>query len=142
MPEISSNGMVSFNSTVEGSMANYTCDEGYILDGVVQRTCEENGQWSGDVPQCQRKLISITMIIASIEICLAVNCGSPLIPTNGGIIAPSTTFGSVMTHTCDSGFVLCGENNRTCQSNRSWSGSTPNCTSKAFYSLSELCIDF
>ena len=53
-------------------------------------------------------------------------------PTNGGIIAPSTTFGSVMTHNCNSGFVLCGENNRTCQSNRSWSGSTPNCTSNAY----------
>ena len=130
MPEIPSNGMVSYNSTVEGSMANYTCDEGYILDGVVQRICEENGRWSGDV-QCQRKLIGITTTIALIKICLAVDCGAPPIPTNGGIIAPSTTFGAVMTHTCDSGFVLCGENNRTCQSNRSWSGSTPNCTSKA-----------
>ena len=59
MPDIPTNGMVSFNSTVEGSMANYTCDEGYILDGVFQQTCEENGQWSGD-PQCQCKLIDIT----------------------------------------------------------------------------------
>ena len=48
--------MVSFGSTVEGSVANYTCDEGYILDGVTQRICGENNQWSGDVPLCQSKL--------------------------------------------------------------------------------------
>jgi len=50
------NGMVNFNSTVEGSMANYMCNEGYIIDGVIQRVCQDNGQWSGSVPQCQREL--------------------------------------------------------------------------------------
>lgn len=62
IPDVPNNGMVSYNSTVEGSMAVYMCDEGYILEGVIQRTCEESGQWSGNVPQCHRKLIGITKI--------------------------------------------------------------------------------
>ena len=55
-PESPENGMISFVRTVEGSVANYTCDEGYTLDGVTQRVCGEDGQWTGDVPLCQSKL--------------------------------------------------------------------------------------
>lgn len=54
--------MVNFNSTVDGSVANHTCNEGYILNGTILRICGESGQWSGDVPQCQRELILITKI--------------------------------------------------------------------------------
>ena len=55
--------MVSFNSTVEGSMANYACDEGYTIDEVTPRICGEDNEWSGDVPLCQSKLtILITKI--------------------------------------------------------------------------------
>ena len=65
-------------------------------------------------------------------------------PTNGNVFAPSTTFGSTATHTCNIGFLLCGENNRTCQSNGSWSGSTPDCISKYWYSVmlvNLMCMD-
>ncbi|NXG63326.1 DAF factor, partial [Hemiprocne comata] len=39
------------------SKVNYTCDKGYKLVGVSQRTCEVSGirvSWSGDAPVCQR----------------------------------------------------------------------------------------
>ncbi|XP_064486743.1 sushi, von Willebrand factor type A, EGF and pentraxin domain-containing protein 1-like [Ornithodoros turicata] len=35
-----------------GSMATYTCDEGYELFGVPTRTCSQNGRWSGELPYC------------------------------------------------------------------------------------------
>ena len=47
------NGNVSFVTTREEGVANYTCNEGYILIGVTQRTCQTNGSWSEDVPACQ-----------------------------------------------------------------------------------------
>ena len=50
------NGNVSFVTTREGGMANYTCNEGYNLTGITQRICQSNGSWSGDVPTCQSKL--------------------------------------------------------------------------------------
>ena len=47
------NGSVTLNGTVEGSIANYTCDEGFLLDGPVVRMCGSNGMWSGSTPQCE-----------------------------------------------------------------------------------------
>jgi len=47
------NGSVNFISTREDGVANYTCDEGFILIGVTQRICQANSSWSGDVPTCQ-----------------------------------------------------------------------------------------
>ena len=48
-------GDVNFNSTEIGSMANYSCNEGFILNGNATRICQDNGEWSGDDPTCQRK---------------------------------------------------------------------------------------
>ena len=52
------NGIVKFDATVKGSIVNYECNEGCILSGVVQRVCNDNGQWSGNAPQCKSKLIT------------------------------------------------------------------------------------
>ena len=62
-PESPTNGIVDYNSTVEGSTANYRCNEGYILVGIIQRVCNDSGQWLGGVPECQRKLVIITKIV-------------------------------------------------------------------------------
>ena len=48
------NGSVSFTDTVPGSIATYTCDRGYQMDGVSSRTCEANLTWSGNSPTCTR----------------------------------------------------------------------------------------
>ena len=47
------NGTVILNGTVEGSIANYTCDEGFLRDGPVVRMCGSDGMWSGSTPQCE-----------------------------------------------------------------------------------------
>ena len=46
-------GNTSTNGTVFQSVATYTCDNGYNLDGFQNRTCESNAMWSGDEPECK-----------------------------------------------------------------------------------------
>ena len=58
IPETPTNGVVKFNSTLRGSNATYECNERCIHDGVVQRVCQGNSQWSGNVPHCNSKLIN------------------------------------------------------------------------------------
>ena len=49
------NGQVEFSNTTFESTANYTCDLGYSLNGNWTRTCEANGEWSGNPPSCECK---------------------------------------------------------------------------------------
>ena len=46
------NGNVVSNGTLLGAVAQYSCDETYVLDGPEQRICQDNGMWSGDEPVC------------------------------------------------------------------------------------------
>ena len=46
--------LVSAKNTFEqGSVIEYTCQEGHILKGSPNRTCENGGQWSGQPPICE-----------------------------------------------------------------------------------------
>jgi len=40
-----------FSSRI-GALAKYRCERGYKLIGEALITCEDNGQWSGVVPEC------------------------------------------------------------------------------------------
>ena len=56
------NGQVSLDMTTFGAVANYSCNEGYILTGPTARTCQSNGNWTEDEPFCQSKyLAQVTM---------------------------------------------------------------------------------
>lgn len=35
-----------------GALVKYRCERGYKVIGEPLSTCEDTGQWSGDVPQC------------------------------------------------------------------------------------------
>ena len=54
-PGTPTNGRRNLSSTTYNSVVNYTCDVGYTLQGSNSRTCLANGNWSGSVPQCNRK---------------------------------------------------------------------------------------
>ena len=58
VPGTPTNGIVKFNSTVKGSIATYECNKGCVLNGAVQRVCENTGQWSCNVPRCKSELKS------------------------------------------------------------------------------------
>ena len=49
---VPSNGQISITATTFGSVATYSCDRGYTLDGNTSRICQSNGQWSGPQPSC------------------------------------------------------------------------------------------
>ena len=43
--------------TREGDRATYSCSVGYEFNenSTIERTCGENGTWSGDAPNCTSK---------------------------------------------------------------------------------------
>ena len=52
--------------------------------------------------------------------------------TNGQVIVPSRTVGSVAIYICLSGYTTQGEDERTCQSDGTWSGIPPTCILSMF----------
>ena len=54
-PEGVDNGFVRFSSTVIGSQAWYSCNEGFDLEGSESRTCQSSGEWEPEVPVCECK---------------------------------------------------------------------------------------
>lgn len=48
------NGNVWWNSTIFNSIASYSCNVGFVLNGVSQRVCQASGYWSNRPPLCSR----------------------------------------------------------------------------------------
>ncbi len=70
---VPANGMISYNIGTASlrpvnTVATYTCDTGYTLDGgTTTRTCGAGGVWSGSVPAqvdlCLRKSIDFVLFV-------------------------------------------------------------------------------
>ena len=57
-PVSPSNGRVDTSAgTSFGDVARYSCDEGYMLIGLNETTCQADGQWNGSVPTCESELL-------------------------------------------------------------------------------------
>lgn len=48
-------GKVEGSDLQWGASVTYSCFDGYQLSSPGVATCEGNGVWHGDIPQCQRK---------------------------------------------------------------------------------------
>ncbi|XP_064386497.1 sushi, von Willebrand factor type A, EGF and pentraxin domain-containing protein 1-like [Halichondria panicea] len=109
------NGQVSTSSgTTFMNTATYTCDHGYNLIGVSDRTCQANGAWSLTAPTCD-----------------PVDCG-PLNNIANGLVSTSsgTTFMMTAIYTCITGYNIVGSESRTCGASGAsgvWSGEPPVC---------------
>ena len=57
------NGQVDVSGgTAIGSIAKYQCNECFELKGNNNRTCQEDGTWSGTAPTCLGKYIRTSVV--------------------------------------------------------------------------------
>ncbi|XP_039251856.2 sushi, von Willebrand factor type A, EGF and pentraxin domain-containing protein 1-like [Styela clava] len=107
-------------SYVRGNVVTYQCIRGYKLMGNEQRTCGDNGRWSGTQPRCEKRQAMQPM---------KKTCTRPQDIQDGTLTASDWTFktGSTVTYECRKPFKLIGNSQRTCQENGRWSGSSPTC---------------
>ncbi|XP_057208450.1 sushi domain-containing protein 6 isoform X3 [Triplophysa rosa] len=96
-----------------GTLLQYSCDPGYMLDGYSIITCTVSGHWSTEPPRCLKN---------------DAVCQPPSEPENGGYNChPSPchrlTQGTVIEYFCDEGYILKGGYQfRTCD-NGEWKSS-------------------
>ncbi|KAM6428144.1 CUB and sushi domain-containing protein 2 isoform 3-T4 [Liasis olivaceus] len=109
-PQIIPNGRVMGSDFSWGSSVSYACLEGYQLSLSAVLTCEGNGSWSGELPQC-----------------FPVFCGDPGIPAEGQREDRGFTYRSSVSYSCLPPLVLVGSARRFCQADGTWSGTQPSC---------------
>uniref|UniRef100_A0A3Q3NCL8 CUB and Sushi multiple domains 1 n=1 Tax=Mastacembelus armatus TaxID=205130 RepID=A0A3Q3NCL8_9TELE len=100
-----------------GSSVSYSCFHGYQLSTPAVLTCEGNGTWTGDVPQC-----------------LPVLCGDPGSPGGGFREGNIFSYQSEVRFYCYAPYLLVGSASRVCQAEGFWSGQQPACVDPAFNS--------
>uniref|UniRef100_A0A3P9C1B3 CUB and Sushi multiple domains 1 n=1 Tax=Maylandia zebra TaxID=106582 RepID=A0A3P9C1B3_9CICH len=111
------NGKVEGTDHSWGSSISYSCFHGYQLSTPAVLTCEGNGTWTGDVPQC-----------------LPVLCGDPGSPGGGFREGNIFSYRSEVRFYCHAPYLLVGSASRVCQADGSWSGQQPACIDPAFNS--------
>ena len=57
----------------------------------------------------------------------SLDCGVPLSSAHGNVSAPSTTYGSEASYSCNTGYNMNGAATRTCEAGGNWNGSVPTC---------------
>ena len=50
-------GTLDLSTTTNGSVARYTCNSGYTIDGPSERECQADETWTGVDPVCNRECI-------------------------------------------------------------------------------------
>lgn len=107
-----SNDASSITTYKIGALVKYRCERGYKMVGNPLSTCEDNGQWTGDVPQC-----------------LYVDCSEPPEIPNGHFTLASnvTYYGAAVLYECDPHYEIDGHARRLCLENGTWSSETPSC---------------
>ena len=65
-------GEVSADGNTFGSQANYSCSEGYVLNGNSTRMCQSDGQWSGSEPLCEGQNLLCVHAIGCMPTCMCI----------------------------------------------------------------------
>ncbi|KAJ8002099.1 hypothetical protein DPEC_G00176280 [Dallia pectoralis] len=108
-PQNPDHGEMVFEDITYQSTINFTCHDGYTIQGASTIECLANGEWSEPPPKC-----------------LPLHCGMPPIPAHGRIVydglyyGNTIVFGSGVTYECRPPFVLVGRERGTCSYNGEW----------------------
>ncbi|CEF67156.1 Locomotion-related protein Hikaru genki [Strongyloides ratti] len=102
------------NSLTFGSLIEYKCLKGYVLDQTISNTpfrvCTSEGQWSNTIPSCKK-----------------IDCGIPPTIANGIFQANSYTLNSSAIYKCDENYQLMGHLQITCTESGTWQPQPPIC---------------
>ncbi|XP_031556151.1 CUB and sushi domain-containing protein 3-like isoform X2 [Actinia tenebrosa] len=112
-PGTPTNGRRQGNVFTFNNKVNFTCLDGYELEGPVERVCQENGTWSG----------------TTTTTCERVECKDPGTPRNG-IRRPENNkyvYEDRIDFMCNTSHYLRGNTSIICQSDRTWTGTVPVC---------------
>ncbi|XP_078610838.1 P-selectin-like [Branchiostoma floridae x Branchiostoma japonicum] len=90
----------------------FTCNTGYVRNGASSTVCQADGTWSDPVPTCT-----------------PVQCQLFWAPLHGTLNPVGTnSYQTVVRFTCNTGYVLNGAADTTCQADGTWSNAVPTCT--------------
>ncbi|XP_012938062.1 sushi, von Willebrand factor type A, EGF and pentraxin domain-containing protein 1 [Aplysia californica] len=104
------NGSVDVLGERFSDWAQYECDPGYKLEGVNRRTCQADGTWSDEAPEC-----------------VPTKCPDPKPLENGYNDYKDLSVDSTVRSYCDKGFKMVGDSFRTCQADFTLTGVEPKC---------------
>ncbi|XP_052076547.1 sushi, von Willebrand factor type A, EGF and pentraxin domain-containing protein 1-like isoform X2 [Mytilus californianus] len=94
-------------------MITYSCNTGYeVQSGNLERSCQDDKTWSGSPPVCAP---IVCIVPETVEFATG--------PTDG-----SYNYLDMITYSCNTGYeVQSGNLERSCQDDKTWSGSPPVC---------------
>ncbi|MEJ1282873.1 sushi von Willebrand factor type A EGF and pentraxin domain containing 1 [Cricetulus griseus] len=109
-PESINNGKYILSGLTYLSIASYSCENGYSLQGPSLIECTASGSWDRAPPTCH-----------------LVSCGEPPVLKDAVITGSNFTFGNMVTYTCKEGFTLAGSDTIVCLANGKWNSSNHQC---------------
>uniref|UniRef100_A0A0N5BWP6 Sushi, von Willebrand factor type A, EGF and pentraxin domain-containing protein 1 n=1 Tax=Strongyloides papillosus TaxID=174720 RepID=A0A0N5BWP6_STREA len=114
-PQWKEGNIIKLNNSLSfGSLIEYKCLKGYILDTTKShsplRVCTSEGQWSNTIPSCKK-----------------IDCGIPPTIANGAFQASSYTLNSSATYMCDENYQLMGHLQIVCTESGTWQPQPPIC---------------
>jgi len=62
MSPVNGSSECSLETSNVGETCTISCDDGYDVTGDATRTCENSGNWSGNVAACTRGTLRVTSI--------------------------------------------------------------------------------
>ncbi|CAL4133700.1 unnamed protein product [Meganyctiphanes norvegica] len=112
-PEKIANGTVEYTSTIYGGEATYDCNDGFVLEGSVDRHCSIMG-WNNTLARC-----------------VSIVCPTPNTIENGYIeYDGELEVTSIVKYECKECFDLDGPESRTCLVDGTWTLDDPFCNIK------------